>query len=146
MRTLYQLSEIDFEFYLDRLEWRDVIMAKAKRRTEQLAVKHGFSFPDNYQYVNQNVKVYLLCCNNHLVSKMPSSLSKNFRCSKCISIGSDDNIVEMRNAKAEKKKADIEAFSKKKASLNDLVCSNGSGMLDIIKEVNSNRFLKSLDK
>ncbi|MDK9761757.1 hypothetical protein KI743_07065 [Vibrio sp. D420a] len=84
MKTLYQLSDSDFEQYL--LSIKPIVRrsAKSQREIEQVAIEFGYQFTDSYHYQNQTTKVSLLCPScNHIVFKQPRSILTNPACPSC---------------------------------------------------------------
>ncbi|WP_261905045.1 hypothetical protein [Vibrio fortis] len=116
MKTLYQLSDSDFEQYL--LSIKPVIRrsAKSQREIEQVAIEFGYQFTDSYHYQNQTTKISLLCPScNHIVFKQPRSILTNPACPSC--------------KIATKTKPFNSKTPNKTIRLDDLICTQGSKKL-----------------
>ncbi|UTT86888.1 hypothetical protein LZI70_15820 [Vibrio pelagius] len=133
MNTLYELTDVEFESFSNTLEWHKLRSARAQREFETFAVNYGFSFPDSYEYKNQNTQVKLVCINAHIVIKTPNSFRVNFSCNECKKLEVYKNIDrEVRVVKNSVRKSDlIKKYSGKEATLKNLISRKGGMILKI---------------
>ena len=128
MKTLYQLSDAEFDNYLKSIESRKIRSAISQRRTELLAINYGYTLSHCYQYESQNKNITLICRNGHSVIKIPNLLYKNFRCLKCEKVDKTIQVSAMIKAKKEKRNQNENCYNEP-MTINDLISKRGSLIL-----------------
>lgn len=85
MKTVYQLSDSEFDSFLETKTTNHKRKFKAQRKFELNAMKRGYSFHDDYEYVNAQIRCKLICPVGHEYDALARSFSgdKQVKCSSC---------------------------------------------------------------
>jgi len=88
IKTLFQLTDAQFDRLLDETEVKSVKRKLVRQRKfELVVVKRGWSLSENYSYVNNDAKVWLICDNKetpHLREIMPTKfMGRGDGCGAC---------------------------------------------------------------
>jgi hypothetical protein len=84
-KTVYQLSEHEFERFLDSQTTNHKRKYKAQRKFELNVVLRSYSFHDSYEYHGAQVRSKLVCPFGHEYDALPRAFSgkKQIKCSSC---------------------------------------------------------------
>jgi hypothetical protein len=74
----------------------------ARNEFENLVIEEGWSFGENYEYVNTNTMVELICDKGHIADKTPGSFKSGARCGICIGEHMGENKLKVFKGEFEK--------------------------------------------
>lgn len=97
--TVYQLSEDEFSALLASSKGSGKLSLKGQLKLEKSVISKGWSFSENYNYIDGREKVNLICSEGHDCSITPSNFNGGKGCKVCfldIARGEFEDAVEFR--------------------------------------------------
>lgn len=81
--TVHQLTDSEFTSLLGDVKGTRKISLKGQLSLELLLLSRGWSFDQDYRYLNSSTKVKVICNNGHLCTITPSNIKSGKGCRKC---------------------------------------------------------------